>query len=206
MNTVKTADPESILKSVQAWRNGHFLLTSGLHSTDYIQCQRVLQYPRYGLALADLMAQKLQDANLIPDTVAGPALGAIHWEVMMATALDKLNSDREPMRALFAERDDQNNFAIRRGLEITPGEKVLVVEDVCTTGGSAKKVVELIKSLGGIPIAVASIIDRSGSTIDFGIPFLKLITLNLVNYQESDCPMCKDGTKAEKPGSSKKPA
>ncbi len=208
MSAVKTKTPEEILKSVDAWRNGHFLLTSGLHSSDYIQCQRVLQYPRHGLMLADIMAKQLIEATLIPQSVIGPALGAIHWEVMMAAALDKILPDHEPIRGLFAERvvddkGDPNSFALRRGLEISPGEKILVVEDVTTTGGSARKVVELVKALGGDPIAVAAIVDRSGGTIDFGIPFHKLITLNLASYAEPECPMCKDGNKAIKPGSSK---
>ena len=208
MSAVKTKTPEEILKSVDAWRTGHFLLTSGLHSSEYMQCQRVLQYPRYGLSLAETMARQLIDANLIPKAVIGPALGAIHWEVMMAAALDKMLPDREPIRGLFAERTvdekgDQNAFALRRGLEIGQDEEILVVEDVTTTGGSARKVVELVKSLGGKPIAVAAIVDRSGSTIDFGIPFHKLITLSLATYSEAECPMCKQGSKAIKPGSSK---
>jgi orotate phosphoribosyltransferase len=208
MSTVITKTPEEILKSVDAWRTGHFLLTSGLHSSDYVQCQRVLQYPRYGLALAETMARQLIDANLIPTAVIGPALGAIHWEVMMAAALDKLLPEKEPIRGLFAERivdekGDQNAFGLRRGLEVSQDEKILVVEDVTTTGGSAKKVVDLVKSLGGKPIAVAAIVDRSGSTINFGIPFHKLITLNLAAYNEAECPMCKQGTKPIKPGSSK---
>ena len=208
MKTAETQTPEHLLKSVGAWLNGHFLYTSGLHGSDYMQCQRVLQYPRYGLALARQMVEQLQTNGLIPDTVVGPALGAIHWEVMVATALDESLPDKPPIKAIFAERvtdekGDQNAFAIRRGLEVVKGEKVLVVEDVTTTGGSARKVVELIKSLGAEPIAVAAIIDRSGGTIDFGIPFIKLLTINLPAYKEADCPMCKTGTKAVKPGSSK---
>jgi orotate phosphoribosyltransferase len=212
MSTSKTRtpkqSPEEILKSVDAWLTGHFLLTSGLHGSEYIQCQRVLQYPRFGLMLAETIAQQLIDANLIPDTVIGPALGAIHWEVMVAVALDRLLMGKAPIRALFAERvadnaGDPNSFAIRRGLGIAKGEKVLVVEDVTTTGGSAKKVVELIKSLGGTPIAVAAIVDRSGSKIEFGIPFHKLVTLNLASFAPGECPMCKEGSKPVKPGSSK---
>jgi orotate phosphoribosyltransferase len=208
MKTAETQTPEQLLRSVGAWLNGHFLFTSGLHGSDYMQCQRVLQYPRYGLVLARLMVEQLQARGLVPDTVVGPALGAIHWEVMVATALDEAMPDKPPIKAIFAERvtddkGDQNAFAIRRGLEVAQGDKVLVVEDVTTTGGSARKVVDLIKSLGAEPIAVAAIIDRSGGTIDFGIPFIKLLTLSLPAYNEAECPMCKTGTKAVKPGSSK---
>jgi orotate phosphoribosyltransferase len=166
-----------------------------------------LQYPRYGLALAEQMVDKLIENNLVPDTVVGPALGAIHWEVMVATALDMKMPEKPPIRAVFAERvtdqtGDQNAFAIRRGLELAAGERVLVVEDVTTTGGSARKVVDLVRQLGAQPIAVAAIVDRNG-TIDFGIPFVKLLTLSLPAYKEAECPMCKTGTKAIKPGSSK---
>jgi orotate phosphoribosyltransferase len=208
MKTAETQTPEQLLKSVGAWSNGHFLYTSGLHGSDYMQCQRVLQYPRYGLALARQMIEQLQGKGLIPNVVVGPALGAIHWEVMVATALDEAMPEEPPIKAIFAERvtddkGDQNAFAIRRGLEVAKGEKVLVVEDVTTTGGSARKVVELVKRLGAEPIAVAAIIDRSGGTIDFGIPFIKLLTINLPAYKEADCPMCKTGSKAVKPGSSK---
>jgi orotate phosphoribosyltransferase len=208
MKTAEAHTPEQLLKSVGAWLNGHFLFTSGLHGSDYMQCQKVLQYPRHGLELARQMVEQLRTHGLIPDTVVGPALGAIHWEVMVAAALDEALPDKPPIRAIFAERvtdekGDQNAFAIRRGLELAAGEKVLVVEDVTTTGGSARKVVDLVRSLGAEPIAVAAIIDRSGGTIDFGIPFIKLLTLNLPAYKETDCPMCKSGTKAIKPGSSK---
>ncbi len=208
MTTAEKRSADEILKSVDAWMTGHFLFTSGLHGSDYLQCQKVLQYPRLGLALANQIVDRLVDQNLVPDTVIGPALGAIHWEVMIATALDQRLANRQPTRAIFAERvtdeaGDQNSFAIRRGLELSTGEKVLVVEDVTTTGGSARKVVELVRRLGALPIAVAAIIDRSVLPIDFGVPFIKLLTLDLPAYKESDCPMCLSGTKLVKPGSSK---
>ena len=212
MTLSKSAEKQSAeqtLKLVGAWLTGHFLFTSGLHGSDYMQCQRVLQYPRYGLALAKDLAAELIEKNLIPDSVVGPALGAIHWELLVATALDEALPERPPMKAIFAERvtdetGDQNAFAIRRGLELKPGEKVLVVEDVTTTGGSARKVVDLVRTLGAEPIAVGAVVDRSGSKIDFGIPFIKLITLDLPAYTESECPMCKAGSKPVKPGSSKR--
>jgi orotate phosphoribosyltransferase len=204
--TVKEGSAEQLLKSVGAWLTGHFLLTSGLHSDQYMQCQKVLQYPRLGLQLADQLVEKVLAAGLKPTTVVGPALGAIHWEVMVACALDKRLAG-EPVRGLFAERGaepDVNAFQIRRGLELSPGEKVLVVEDVTTTGGSARKVVELVRALGADPVAVGAIVDRSGSTVSFGIPFIKLITLQLQTHEASQCPMCKEGSVAIKPGSNKK--
>jgi len=202
---------ENLLRSVDAWQTGHFLLTSGLHGKEYMQCQRVMQYPRFGMQLARLLAKQLIDNNLTPSVVAGPALGAIHWEVFVATAFEELNPGGPPIKAIFAERvtdlgGDVNSFAIRRGVAVTPEDKVLIVEDVTTTGGSAKKVIELIRSLGATPIAVGAVVDRSGSKIDFGIPFHKLITLNLETFDPAICPLCRDGVPVVKPGSSKKPA
>jgi len=200
--------PEELLKSVDAWRTGHFLLTSGLHSDQYMQCQRVLQYPRYGAHLARLLAEHVIEAGLKPKVVVGPALGAVHWEVFVASALDEIYGKKNEtlVRAVFAERPAENPdaFAIRRGIELDEGEEVFVVEDVTTTGGSVKKVIELIKSLGAKPVGVGAIVDRSGGAADFGIPFIKLISLNLKTYTAHDCPMCKEGGKPIKPGSSKK--
>jgi orotate phosphoribosyltransferase len=200
---------ENLLRSVDAWQTGHFLLTSGLHGKEYMQCQRVMQYPRYGMQLARLLAKQLTNAGLVPSVVAGPALGAIHWEVFVATAFEELNPEGQPIKAIFAERvtdqsGDSNSFAIRRGVELSAGDKVLVVEDVTTTGGSARKVIDLVRNLGATPIAVGAVVDRSGSSIDFGIPFHKLITLHLETFQPPDCPLCKDGVPVAKPGSSKK--
>lgn len=201
---LKQESPESILKSVDAWLTGHFLYTSGKHGDHYIQCQKVLQYPRMGLDLADRLAKIVIGQGIVPESVVGPALGAIHWECFMASALDKLLAEKsDPVRGIFAERPaGSDEFSIRRGIEIKPGEKILVVEDVTTTGGSVRKIIDLVKSSGGQPIAVAALVDRSGGTIDFGIPFFKLITLSLQTFEPEDCPLCKQGSKAIKPGSS----
>lgn len=193
---------ESLLKSVDAVQVGHFLLSSGLHSDHYMQCQKIMQYPRHGSVLADEMAKKIQAAGFNPEAVVGPALGAVHWEVFVASALDKL-SPSSMVRAIFAERSDTNEFQIRRGIEIKPKEKIIVVEDVTTTGGSAMKVLELIRQLGGEPLAVATIIDRSGGTIDFGVPFFSLLTAKLQTFDPKDCPMCKEGSAVVKPGTTK---
>lgn len=193
---------EGLLKSVDAIQVGHFLLSSGLHSDHYMQCQKIMQYPRHGHTLAEEMAKKIQAAGLNPQAVVGPALGAVHWEVFVASALDKL-SPANPVRAIFAERADGTEFQIRRGIEIKPQEKVIVVEDVTTTGGSAMKVVDLVRKLGGEPLAVATIIDRSGGKIDFGVPFFSLLTAKLQTFDPKDCPMCKNGEPVIKPGTTK---
>jgi orotate phosphoribosyltransferase len=197
---------EEILEDVGALLTGHFLLTSGLHSNRYIQGQRVLQYPRHAGILAQRLADEVLAAGLKPTVVIGPALGAIHWEVFVATALDKRS--QEPLRAMFAERTvesqiDPNGFALRRGMQISAEDRVLIVEDVTTTGGSALKVVKLVQELGAQPLAVGAIVDRSGTTLDFGVPFFKLLTLTLNTYNPAECPLCKDGSVAIKPGSSK---
>lgn len=198
---------EDLLKSVSAWQTGHFLLTSGLHSDQYMQCQRVLQYPRLGQLLADRLIELLNKSGVQPTAVIGPALGAIHWELFVAQSLDK--AAQTPVKALFAERaaeasGDANSFVLRRGMELEPADKVLVVEDVCTTGGSVMKVLDLVKKLGAKPIGVGTIVDRSGTNLDFGVPFFKLITLNLQTFAPEKCPLCAAGSHPIKPGSSKK--
>ncbi len=198
----KVLDIESVMRDVGAWHTGHFLLSSGMHSDQYMQCQRLLQYPRHGLAVAELLVEKVLEAGLKPRTVAGPALGAVHWELLVAMALDKALPPGEPVRGIFAERPD-GEFEIRRGIEIQPDEEILVVEDVTTTGGSARKVVELVRKLGGKPVCVGAIIDRSGGSVSFDVPFIKLLTLKLSNYQPDECVMCRDGKPVTKPGTTK---
>ena len=193
-----------LLRELGAWNSGHFLLSSGLHSNQYVQCQKILQYPRHGLVLADELARQVSEAGLRPTVVVGPALGAVHWELLVAMALDRqaYQADR-PIKAVFAERPEgKNDFEIRRGIEIASGEKVLVVEDVTTTGGSARKVTELVRRLGGDPVAIGAIVDRSGASVDFGLPFFALVKLDLRTYSAAECLMCQAGMPLSKPGSS----
>lgn len=206
-SAITQSSTEDILKEVGALLNGHFLLTSGLHSDRYIQGQKALQWPRYSNVLAERLVDMVLNDGTTPTVVIGPALGAIHWEVFVANALD--GRSEQPIRAMFAERtvddvNDPNNFALRRGMELTPEDKVLIVEDVTTTGGSAMKVVDLVKRLGAQPVGVAAVVDRSGKQLDFGVPFYKLLTVSLNTYQPDQCPMCKEGGTAIKPGSSKR--
>lgn len=198
---------EDLFRSTDAWQSGHFLLSSGLHSDQYMQCQRVLQYPLHGMNLARELAKLMVDQGIRPSAVVGPALGAVHLEVFMALAFNELcppQNDRQQVRAIFAERADGNEFSIRRGVELAAGEEVIVVEDVTTTGGSARKVVELLRTIGARPIAVGTIIDRSGGTANFDLPFYSLKALTLKTYEAKDCPMCQAGGSPIKPGSSKK--
>ncbi len=195
---------ENILKEVEAWQTGHFLLASGLHSNEYLQCQKLLQYPRHGMVFADALAERVLSSGLKPEAVVGPALGAVHWELLVAMALDKALGGGKPVRGIFAERPD-GEFEIRRGTNLHAGEKVLVVEDVTTTGGSARKVVDLVRQLGADPIAVGAIVDRSQGSATFGIPFISLVDVTMPTFAEADCPMCKQGQPLVKLGSTKKP-
>ena len=196
---------EQLLKQVGGWQSGHFLLTSGLHSNEYMQCQKLLQYPRYGILFAESLVKQVLDAGIRPQTAVGPALGAVHLELLAAMALDMALSEREPVRGIFAERPD-GKFEIRRGTDLKPGEKVLVVEDVTTTGGSARDVVDLVRKLGAEPVAVGTIIDRSAGQARFDVPFFPLLKVNMSAYKPEECPMCQSGQPLVKLGSTKKPA
>ncbi len=212
-DSTKLASVEALFKSVDAWQTGHFLLSSGLHSDQYMQCQRILQYPLHGISLARALAAKMLAAGIKPKVVVGPALGAVHLEVYMALAFNELldieadagtGTGIGQVRAVFAERNDNQDFVIRRGIELAPGEPVVVVEDVTTTGGSARKVVDLLSALGANVLAVGTIIDRSGGSAKFDQPFFALEQLNLQTFQAESCPMCASGSQPIKPGSSKK--
>lgn len=181
-----------ILEKTGSLKTGHFLLSSGLHSDKYVQCALALSYPKEAEKLCKDLAQKLSDIDI--EIVVGPALGGVVAAYELARALD--------VPGIFAERQD-NVMTLRRGFEIKPGQKILVVEDVVTTGGSAKEVIKLLKEMGGDVVAVASLIDRSGGKADFGVPFKALLQLDIPTYQPEDCPLCKDGSNAEKPGSRK---
>jgi len=172
---------------------GHFLLTSGRHSNAYLQCARVFQYPQYAEELCGVLAEMFKTAKV--DLCIGPALGGVVIAYETARALG--------VRGLFAERDKDGTMALRRGFVIQPGERVLVLEDVVTTGGSVKEVLELVRSMGGKVVGVGTIVDRSGGLVDFGVPYTSLISLAVEAYEQTDCPLCKAGIPAVKPGSRK---
>lgn len=172
---------------------GHFLLTSGRHSNAYLQCARVFQYPQCAEELCGALAETFRAANV--DVCIGPALGGVVIAYETARALG--------IRGLFAERDKDGTMSLRRGFTIQPGERVLVLEDVVTTGGSVKEVLELVGSMGGNAVGVGTIVDRSGGSADFGVPYSSLIRLEVVSHHPADCPLCKEGIAAVKPGSRK---
>jgi orotate phosphoribosyltransferase len=184
------AEVFELFRASGAMLEGHFELSSGLHSDRYFQCALLLQNPRR----AEQLAQGL--APLIPkvDLVVGPALGAVTWAHEMARALG--------VDGIFTERKD-GEMVLRRGFTIEPGTKVLVVEDVLTTGGSAKEVLRVLKELGADVVAVGSILNRSGGNPfeEFGLPLYCLAEAEVQTWEPAACPLCAAGTAAIKPGS-----
>ena len=182
----------NVFKKSNALLEGHFLLTSGLHSNRYLQCALVLQHPEQALELGAALAAKLFALVEKPDFVIAPAVGGILVAHEAARAAG--------VRALFAERQD-GVLKLRRGFEIHPGEKAWVVEDVVTTGGSTKETMDVVTKAGGVVLAVGSLIDRSGGRADLGVPRAALAALNVPTFTAQECPLCKAGSKAVKPGS-----
>jgi len=179
-----------IFRKHSAVLEGHFILSSGLHSNRYIQCALVLQHPRVAERLCSELAAKLK--HLGAEVVAAPALGGVIVSHEVARALG--------VRALFTERQE-GAMTLRRGFSLEPGEPTLVVEDVVTTGGSTRETMTAVEQAGGRVVGVGSLIDRSGGKVDLGIPRAALVTLEVKNYDPADCPLCQSGIPAVKPGS-----
>jgi len=171
---------------------GHFGLTSGLHSTHYLQCALVLQHPAEAEAFARAIAARFDGQPV--ETVAAPAIGGIliGWEVARALGV----------RSIWTERE-AGEMTLRRGFTVRPGEKVLVVEDVITTGGSTRETIETLRAAGALVVGAASIIDRSGGRADVGVPRVALATLEVPAVAPDACPQCAAGVPAVKPGSRK---
>ena len=182
----------NIFLKTEALLNGHFLLTSGRHSNQYFQCAKVLQYPNYTEQVCKKIAEFFKDYEI--DTVIAPAMGGIIVGQEVARQLGK--------RAIFAEREDKN-LTLRRGFEIKPGEKLLVCEDVVTTGGSVFEVIDIVKQNNGIVVGVGFIVDRSNGKVQFGVPQVSALKLDVVSYLPEECPLCKEGIPVVKPGSRK---
>ncbi len=185
-----------ILERTDALRSGHFLLSSGLHSDRYCQCASLFQQPLLGGEIAAMMAEKLAGTETV-DVVLAPAIGGILWGYELARALG--------VRSIFAERPTGEGFALRRGFAIQPGERVLIAEDVITTGKSALETVPLVESAGAVVAGFASIIDRSNGKFSPGKPFTYLTRLDFHTYDPGECPMCAAGDPVVKPGSRANP-
>lgn len=179
-----------LFRRVGALLEGHFRLTSGLHSPGYLQCALVLQHPREAAACGAGIADRVR--GLAPTVVLSPALGGIVIGHEVARALG--------VRAIFAERQD-GALMLRRGFALDAGERVLVVEDVVTTGGSTRETIDVARSAGAEVVGAAAIIDRSGGNQNLDVPFHALATVSLPTYQPDACPLCARGEPVVKPGS-----
>lgn len=193
-----TSQAEAILelfRSTGAYLEGHFKLTSGLHSGVYLQCALVLQHPAAAEKLGRLIAEEMR--KLVPgkiDTVVSPALGGLIIGHEVARALGT--------RFIFTERDPgTKEMMLRRGFTVTRGETAVVVEDVITTGGSTQDVISVLTANGVTVPAAASVIDRSGGRADVGIPRIALATMEMAAHYPDDCPLCRKGIPVVKPGS-----
>ena len=180
----------ALLVKTGAIMDGHFLLTSGLHSPHYVEKFNVLQHPAYTAQLCAAMAEKFKDANI--ETVVGPVTGGI----LLAHETGKSLGTR----AIFTERVD-GKMTFRRGFSLREGERVLIVEDIVTTGGSIKEVIDVVKAAGAVPVAVSMLVDRSGGKANFGdVPSTALLTMEVETYTPESCPLCAKGIPMTKRG------
>lgn len=171
---------------------GHFLLTSGLHSPLYVEKFQVLQHPKHTETLCKALAERFKNDKV--ELVIGPVTGGI----LLAHEVGK----NLGTRAIFTEREN-GRMTLRRGFVIEPGQRVLVVEDIITTGGSVEEVLAVVREHGGIPVGVGILVDRSGGTVDFGVPHQSLLHLTVDTYQADICPLCAKGESITKRGSRK---
>ncbi len=179
-----------ILKEAGVLLEGHFQLTSGKHSNKYLQCAKIFKNAKYSEELCKDLAEKYADKGV--DVVIGPAMGAVIMAYEVSRHLKVPN--------FFTEREN-GEMTLRRGFQIEKGQKVLVVEDVVTTGGSVREVIEVVRNAGGEVVGVGSIVDRTGGKIDFGVPYAAVISMEVTAYEPDECPMCKNGEPVVKPGS-----
>lgn len=177
-------------RGTSALLEGHFVLSSGLHSPKYLQCALALQHPADAARFGRLIAECFSAEDF--DTVASPAIGGLVIGFAVAAALGK--------RFLWTERQS-GQMTLRRGFTLGDGERILVVEDVITTGGSTRECIAALESRGGNVTGAASIIDRSNGAADVGVPRIALVALDVPSYDPANCPLCAAGSEAIKPGS-----
>ena len=185
-----TFDLRALLAETGALLTGHFRLSSGLHSPNYVQCARLLEHPRHAKAIGEALANEIRPLGATK--IVAPALGGVVIGYTVAEALD--------VPFVFTERKD-GAMTLRRGFTIADGESVVIVEDVVTTGKSTRETAEVIEQHGGAVVGFASILNRSGKPNPFGMPYESLLTLSLETYEESDCPLCAEGKPLDAPGS-----
>jgi orotate phosphoribosyltransferase len=179
-----------IFKEAGVLLEGHFLLTSGRHSDKYLQCAKIFQYTKYSEELCKTLAEKFKNDNI--DIVIGPAIGAIQMAYEVSRWVDVKN--------IFTERVN-GKMVLRRNFNIEKNMNVLVVEDVITTGGSVKEVIEIVRENGANIIGVGVIVDRSNGKIDFGAKLESVISMDVTSYEPDNCPLCEKGINLVKPGS-----
>ena len=184
------SDVLTLFRRSGALLEGHFRLSSGLHSSGYLQCALVLQYPRDASAVGAALADKVRAWGAT--CVLAPALGGIVIGHEVARALD--------VRSLFAERQERT-LTLRRGFTLSPDDRVLVVEDVVTTAGSTRETIAVAEQAGAKVVGACTIVDRSGGTHGLELPFAALLPMTFPLYEEAHCPLCKAGTPIVKPGS-----
>jgi len=192
-----------IFESAGAIRHGHFELSSGLHSGTYVQCALALQYPRFAERLGNALAAIFAAASV--EAVVSPAIGGLIIGQEVARALPESSSEdalkNAGVPALFAERDAGGIMTIRRGFSLRPDQRVLVVEDVWTTGGSTLEAIKVVREMGGSVVAAGALIDRSGGKIAFPVKAQALLDLPIESFRREACPLCREGSAAVKPGS-----
>ncbi|MDR2176147.1 MAG: orotate phosphoribosyltransferase [Synergistaceae bacterium] len=188
-----------LLRRTGVMKEGHFRLTSGRHSNRYMQCAQLFQYPEESAAACAEIADFFRDKNI--DLVAGPAVGGV---IMAYEIARHLCAHGASVLNVFAERED-GIMTLRRGFDasVKAGSRALVIEDVVTTGGSAKEVIGLLKAKGAEIVGVGSIVDRSGGTVSFGAPFHALLAMEMESWEADACPLCREGIPVVKPGSRK---
>jgi len=183
-----------IFKEAGVLLEGHFKLTSGRHSNRYLQCAKLFRNTKYSEELCAALAEKFRNDRV--EVVIGPAMGAVQMAYEVSRALGCEN--------FFTERGEDGKMSLRRGFAVHPGQRVLVVEDVVTTGGSVREVIDLVRQCGGVIVGVGSIVDRTGGKIDFGVPYQAAVSLEVESWEPENCPLCKAGAPAPvKPGSRK---
>jgi len=183
-------DVRALLEQTGALLTGHFRLSSGLHSGNYVQCAKLLEHPRDAKAIGEALAAKLR--GLAPSKIVAPALGGVIIGYTVAEALG--------VPFIFTERKE-GAMTLRRGFALEPGEKVVIVEDVVTTGKSTRETADVIAQHGGVVAGLASILNRSGKENPFHQPYEFLLALNFETFDESACPQCASGTALDSPGS-----
>jgi orotate phosphoribosyltransferase len=181
---------QAVLQQAGVYKHGHFQFTSGLHSDIYLEKFQVMQYPKYTEILCKEMAQRTK--HLEPDVVIGPAVGGIILAYELGRQLGR--------RALFTERVE-GKMQLRRGFSVAPGERVLLVEDIVTTGGSAREVLEAIAPLKAQVVGITCLVDRSDGQVQFPVDFYPLLSMDIKSWDPKECPMCKQGVPLVIPGS-----